>query len=283
MQIEYRLMPSPAQGSSHQRLDTWYSPTRVAFVIWNRVAVWELPVGQETLQLVPTGDIAAQEGIDDSWRDDRRFVRDQSGVITSWSDFAKSPVAHPLTGDLLTFDSRIVQLIDPLTRAPRETKTLPKAMVSRRLARRNPWIVFGELSGNVRRLTLQDGAFGRVEKITTTKRPLRDVALTHDDGLLFVGGAGDLQLLENQGKKFAPVARIESATRELEPLDDHHLVVNRGIHGLMVIDAREGLEVVTTKELPFPIDQLRVATNRGTILATSQRFGDDFALISVLP
>ncbi|GGH23210.1 hypothetical protein GCM10007423_05640 [Dyadobacter endophyticus] len=148
------------------------------------------------------------------------------------------------------------------------TKTKGRDLICHALHPRQNLIAYGTNHGELFAQPFDQAEFGKTIKIDQLPNTCYQITFTADGKKMFVGGLGYLKVFDYDGKVFTENASISSALRSFELVEDF-LVLNKGMHGIDVIQATDKLQRVASLDLPFSIDKMFYLASRKVFLLTS--------------
>jgi|GEM_PF-3496097 len=147
-------------------------------------------------------------------------------------------------------------------------KTKGKDPICRALHPQQNLIVYGTNHGELFAQPFDQNGFGKTIKISELPNTCYQIAFSGDGKRLFVGGLGYIKMFEYDSKSFTEMASISSALRSFE-LVENYLVLNKGMHGIDVIEVSDKLQRIGSMDLPFSIDKMLCLAPQRTFLLTS--------------
>ncbi|MGV3601570.1 MAG: hypothetical protein ACO1N1_10225 [Dyadobacter fermentans] len=139
-------------------------------------------------------------------------------------------------------------------------------------------LLYGTNHGELYSQTFTADRFVRCVKVDQLPNTCHQITFTPDGRQLFVAGMGFIKSYEFDGTGFTASLSTETAVRSFEFVEDY-LVLNKGMHGIDVLQIKDKLERVTSLDLPFSIDKMYYLAPQKTFLLISGST-NEWALLS---
>lgn len=139
-------------------------------------------------------------------------------------------------------------------------------------------IVYGTNAGELYGQHFDDNGFGKAIKIDQLPNTCYQLEFNAGGNRLFVCGMGYLRVFEFDGSAFVQIASLATASRSFA-LSDHHLFLNKGIHGIDVLHVAGEPRRATSLDVPFSIDKMEYLPSPQTLFITSG-FTQEIALVA---
>lgn len=205
-----------------------------------------------------------------------RWLAKESYQRIEASDFYKSARNNPKVFEghdqtMLAFAGKkisILKLEGAHVSEHTATKSKGKDPVCQALHPHENLIIYGTNYGELFAQPFDQEQFGETVKIAQLPNTCYQITFTADGKRMFVGGLGYVKVFEYDGKDFTESASISSALRSFELVEDY-LVLNKGMHGIDIIQVTDKLQRVSSMDLPFSIDKMYYLAPQKTFLLTS--------------
>lgn len=147
-------------------------------------------------------------------------------------------------------------------------RTKGREPITRALHPKKKLIVYGTNHGELYGQPFDADKFGRSLKIDQLPNTCYQVAFSGDGKKLFAAGMGYVKIYSYDGNVFTSVSSISTAVRSFE-IVGNCLVLNKGMHGIGVMNVLDKPESIASMELPFMLDQMVYLASQKTFLLIS--------------
>ncbi|GGM88031.1 hypothetical protein GCM10010967_20810 [Dyadobacter beijingensis] len=147
-------------------------------------------------------------------------------------------------------------------------KTKGKAPISTTLHPQENLVIYGTNYGELYAQDFSDGGFEKAVKIDQLPNTCYQMSFDPDGRNLFVCGMGYLRIFEFKNNAFTQRASLMTASRSFA-LAGNFLVLNKGIHGIDVLNVAVDPARVTSLDVPFTIDKMEYLSSAAMLLVTS--------------
>lgn len=158
-----------------------------------------------------------------------------------------------------------------------KTKTKGKAKTAAMLRPYHNSLVYGTNYGELYMQPFDQGKFGKTTKVDQLPNVCYQIAFSPDGKRMFVVGLGYLKIYDFDGSQFSAAFSQATAARSFELVNDY-LILNKGMHGIDVIQVADKPERSSSLDLPFSIDQMVYLASNRTFLVTSASSNDLYFL-----